>query len=302
MCGTDRENPLRSMTMPRRRPPALDPVQRVIERIDRTAAEGTAPDAVASGFPSLDRVLAGGFRREDLVLLAGDVGSGKSSLALAMAVRAARAGTPVLYLSGEMGEERLTERAVALDARATVDDMRAGRLSDETRAAVGAAALALRGAPLTFRALGSQDFTEVEDAVSMVPAPQLVVVDALAHVMAPRPATRSHDRVALAARALKSLALQRHVTVLALTDLPALDPRRPDPRPVLDDLPGRGALKQEADVVLGLYREEMYRPDSGVEGAAELFVRKNRNGPTGFVDLYFHAKWLRFEDLLDPEP
>jgi replicative DNA helicase len=108
--------------------------------------------------------------------------------------------------------------------------------------------------------------------------------------------------VALAARALKALALQRRVVVLALTDLPALEPGRPDPRPTLDDLPGRGALKQEADLVLGLYREEMYRPDSGVEGAAELFVRKNRNGPTGFVDLYFYAKWLRFEDMLDPEP
>jgi replicative DNA helicase len=68
---------------------------------------------------------------------------------------------------------------------------------------------------------------------------------------------------------------------------------------VLDDLGGRGAVKQHADVVLGLYREEMYRPGQGMEGATELIILKNRNGPTGFVDLYFHQRWLRFEDLLD---
>jgi len=290
------------MPMPRRRSPAIEPVQRVIERIDRTAAEGVAPDVVQSGFPSLDREVGGGFRREDMVVLAGDVGSGKSSLALAMAVRAARAGSPVLFLSGEMTEERLTERAVALEARVAVDDLRNGRLTDEARAAVGAAALTLRGIPLAFRALLGHEFGEVEEAVAMVPAPQLVVVDALQHVAPPRPAVRAVDRVALASRALKAMALQRRVAVLALTDLPGLKAGRPDPRPVLDDLPGRTAVKQDADLVLGLYREEMYRPDSGVEGAAELLIRKNRNGPTGFVDLYFYAKWLRFEDMLDPEP
>ena len=62
-----------------------------------------------------------------------------------------------------------------------------------------------------------------------------------------------------------------------------------------------GSIKQTADLVLGIYREEMYRPGQGVEGATELIVAKNRNGPTGFVDLFFYPRWLRFEDLLDPE-
>jgi replicative DNA helicase len=61
-----------------------------------------------------------------------------------------------------------------------------------------------------------------------------------------------------------------------------------------------GAIKQNADVVLAIYREEMYRPGQGVEGATELIIAKNRNGPTGFVDLYFYPRWLRFEDMLDP--
>ncbi len=62
-----------------------------------------------------------------------------------------------------------------------------------------------------------------------------------------------------------------------------------------------GSVKQHADVVLGLYREEMYNPGAGIEGAAELILAKNRNGPTGFVDLYFYRQWLRFEDMLDPD-
>jgi len=62
-----------------------------------------------------------------------------------------------------------------------------------------------------------------------------------------------------------------------------------------------GSVKQHADIVLGLFREEMYNPGGGVEGAAELIIAKNRNGPTGFVDLYFHHSWMRFEDMLDPD-
>jgi replicative DNA helicase len=87
--------------------------------------------------------------------------------------------------------------------------------------------------------------------------------------------------------------------LLAVAQLPGHRAGRPDPRPVLDDLGGRGAVKQHADVVLALYREEMYRPGQGMEGATELIILKNRNGPTGFVDLYFRPRWLRFEDLLD---
>lgn len=68
----------------------------------------------------------------------------------------------------------------------------------------------------------------------------------------------------------------------------------------LDDFGALGTIKQSADLVLAIYREEMYRPGHGVEGATELIVAKNRNGPTGFVDLYFYPRWLRFEDLLDP--
>jgi replicative DNA helicase len=101
-------------------------------------------------------------------------------------------------------------------------------------------------------------------------------------------------------RALKAVAVDRDLTVLATAQLPHHRAARPDPRPTLDDLGGLGAIKQIADLVLAIYREEMYRSGQGVEGATELIVAKNRNGPTGFVDLYFYSRWLRFEDMLDP--
>lgn len=293
------------MSRARRAGPGPGPdglVNELVERIDARAGGAPSPDTIASGFPSLDRVLGGGFRRQDLVVLGGDVGSGKSALGLGMAIRAAALGVPTLYLSGEMSAERVLERALALEGRAAVDDLRQGRLDDAARAAVGAAAVRLRDLPLLVRPLPGADFEEIGGALEVVPRRTIVVVDSLQHVAPPRPVARSDERLAQVARALKALAVAREVVVLALAQLPLHRAGRADPRPTLDDLGGRGAVKQHADLVLGLYREEMYRPGQGVDGATELIVAKNRNGPTGFVDLYFYARWLRFEDMLDPTP
>jgi len=282
------------------RPTPEDALQSLVERIDGVPPDGIAPDTVPTGFPSLDRMLGGGFRRQDLVVLCGDVGSGKSALGLAIALRSARAGVPTLVLSGEMGPDRVLERALALEGRASVDDLRQGRLDPAARAAVGAAAVRLRDVPLLLRPLAGERFEEVTASLDQVPGRSLLVVDSLQLTPAPRPAARVAERVALAVRALKALAVERNLTVLALAQLPGLRRERPDPRPTLDDLGAFGAIKQSADLVLALYREEMYRPSQGVEGATELIIAKNRNGPMGFVDLYFHARHLRFEDMLDP--
>jgi replicative DNA helicase len=278
----------------------VEPLERLVARIDATPAGSPDPESVPSGYPSLDRMLGGGLRRQDLIVLAGDVGSGKSALALGIAVRVARAGTPVLFISGEAEPDRILERALALEGRASVDDLRQGRLDPTARAAVGAAAVRLRDAPFALRPVLGRRFEELLEAVEMVPPRALVVVDSMALAPPPHPAARSEERMALVARALKGLAIERDVALLATAPLPGLRRGRPDPRPILDDLGGLGTVKHVADVVLAIYREEMYRPGQGVEGATELIVAKNRTGPTGFVDLFFYARWLRFEDLLDP--
>lgn len=276
-------------------------IEAVVHQVDATLDGEPRPDTIATGFPSIDQLLGGGLRRRDLVLLAGDIGSGKSSLALGIAIRSALAGTPVLFLSGEMSEERLMERALAIEGRAAVDELRTGKLDDQHRASVGAAAVRLRSVPLVVRPLLGRDFDEIEAAMKVVPRPALVVVDYLQLVPSPHETRDQEDALALATRALKGVALAEDVAVLAVAQLPSHVATREDPRPTLDDLGGRGQVKQHADVVLGIYREEMYRPGGGMEGATELIVGKNRNGPTGFVDLYFYRRWLRFEDMLDPE-
>jgi replicative DNA helicase len=276
-------------------------LEKLVSEIDARSG-GTPPsDTVATGFPSLDRVLAGGLRRKDLVVLGGDVGSGKSALTLSIAMRATGAGIPTLYFSGEMGPERILERALAIEGRASVDDLRHGQLDDAARSSVGAAALKLRHQPLVVRPLLGADPDEIRTALEMVPPRQLLVIDSLQLTAPPRPAARLEERVALSVRALKALALERDLAVVATCQLPGHRAGRPDPRPTLEDLGGFGAVKQNADVVLMIYREEMYRPGQGVEGATELIVAKNRNGPTGFVDLYFYPRWLRFVDMLDAD-
>jgi replicative DNA helicase len=276
-------------------------LETLVSQIDQRSPDTVSPDTVPSGFPSLDKVLAGGVRQRDLVVLGGDVGSGKSALALEIGIRAAGQGIPTLFLSGEMSPERVMERALAIEGRASVDDLRQGRLDDTSRASVGAAALRLRHTPLLVRPLTGISFDEVQAAVDIVPRRRLLIVDSLQLTAPPRPASRVQERLVLTIRALKALALQWDIAVLVTAQLPNLRSARPDPRPTLDDLGGFGAIKQNADVVLMIYREEMYRPGQGVEGATELILAKSRNGPTCFVDLYCYPRWLRFVDMLDPD-
>ena len=276
-----------------------DSLTNLIKQVDALPPGEIPPDTVPTGFASLDRVLGGGFRQRDLVVLGGDVGSGKSALALAIALRAAAAGYPVAYFSGEMDEDRLMERALALEARVRVDELRGAKLSETGRAALGATALRLKDLPLKVHPLVGRQFDEALEPAWDEP-PVLLIVDYLQLLPPPSARMTQEEDTAFAVRALKGVALDRHLACLAVSQLPKHVSERADPRPTLDDFGAQGAVKQHADVALAIYREEMYNPGGGVEGATELIVAKNRNGPTGFIDLYFHQQWMRFEDMLDP--
>lgn len=269
-----------------------------MKRVDLASDGQPSGDTVATGFASLDRWLGGGIRRGDLVVLGGDVGSGKSALALAMALRMSQAGTSVAFLTGEMTAERVMERALAVEGRVRVDELRTGKLDDMARAGVGAAAVRLRDCPPRVEPLPSASLDAMRARVRELDC-QVVVVDSLQSLaLGSGP---QDELLASAVRALKAAALDMDVTVLVTAQLTRWERGRPDPRPTLDDFGALGAVKQHADVVLAIYREEMYAPGFGVEGATELLVRKNRNGTTGYVDLYFYKQWLRFEDMLDPD-
>src|ERR1044071_3413889 len=133
-------------------------LETLVERVDQQQPGAIAGDTVPAGFPSLDKLLGGGVRRRDLVVLGGDIGSGKSALALGLALRVAQRGTGVALFSGEMDEERLMERALAIEGRVAVDELRGAKLNDETRAGIGGAAVRLRDLPLNSLPLAAPDF------------------------------------------------------------------------------------------------------------------------------------------------
>ena len=281
-------------------PRRSNPVTDVVGRVDAHLGGAPSGDTVATGFPSVDRILGGGLRQGDLVVLGGDVGVGKSSFALAIALRIAERGETAAVVSGEMDEDRLWERALAIEARTRLDDIRRGNLSDEARAALGAAAVRLRNRPLVYRPMAARSFDEVADRIRALHTP-FAAVDYLQLIPPARADVERAEQDATAVRLLKEIALDANVALLLVAQLPRLNPKRRDPRPALDDFGALGAVKYHADVVLGLYREEMYQLTRGVEGATELIVAKNRHGPTGFVDLYFYREWMRFEDMLEPD-
>ncbi len=258
----------------------------------------TAGPPVTSGFPSLDSLLGGGLRRGDLVLLAGDAGVGKSALALAMVLRSTAAGQSAAYLTGEMSAGRVMERALAIEGRVRVDDLRRGGLDVSTHSGVAAAAIALRRRPPLLEDLRDVGVAGVSDFLAQHLGVDLTVVDPIQALT--RGAMPVEEEVADAARRLKELALRRSTVMLVTTGLRESALGRVDMRPSLRDLGGVGALRHHADVVLGLYREELYAPSAHIEGATELAVLKNRSGPTGLVDLFFYKQWLRFEDMVEP--
>ena len=281
-------------------PRRSNPVTDVVQRVDSRLAGSPSGDTVATGFPSVDRILGGGLRQGDLIVLGGDVGVGKSSLALAMALRVAERGESAAFFSGEMEEERVWERALALESRTKLDDIRRGTLSDEARAALGAAAVRLRDRPLAYRPTAAETLEDLADRIRTCHAP-FTAVDYLQLLPPPAAGAEHAEQGAAAVRLLKEVAIDAHTALLLVAQLPRHNPKRRDPRPELDDFGVLGAVKYHADVVLGLYREEMYQLTRGVEGATELIVAKNRHGATGFVDLYFYREWMRFEDMLEPD-
>jgi replicative DNA helicase len=276
----------------------ISPLSLLLGRVDAVADGAVPADTVPSGFPSLDKLLGGGLRRGDLVVLGGDVGSGKSALSLAIALRVAQQRRSALFYSGEMLVERVLERALAIEGRTRIDDLRQGTLDEVTRAGVGAAAVRLRDELPVIERMPAGGVVAIAEEVTAVRGVDLVLVDGLSSLL---PGVRTTvEEEATAVRGLKQLALDARVAVLLTTSLPHLA-ARDDRRPLLDDFGANGAVKERADVVLSLFREGMYDSARGIEGATELLVRKNRNGGIGYVDLYFYAQWMRFEDMLDPD-
>src|SRR5499427_2620023 len=278
-----------------------------MERISVLMESGQGVVGIPSGFHDLDR-MTGGFKDSDLIIVAGRPSMGKTSLALNVGLYAAlEHKKSVAIFSLEMSKEQLTERLLTEQAQIDAQRMHRGLLTEAEFDRVSNALGPLGEAPIYI------DDTPVMDELTMqLKARQaklrhdvdLVVVDYL-QLMHGRHGSDDNrvQEVSAISRALKGLARELRVPVIAISQLSRAPEQRPDKRPILSDLRESGALEQDADVVMFLFRPEYYKSDEK-PGIAEVIVAKHRNGPTGTIELKFRRDHTRFYNLETrrPEP
>lgn len=268
----------------------------VLHRLTAEARPLPASDLVQTGYPSLDRLLAGGLRCGELAVLGGDAGAGKTALALGVAIRAAVGGTPVLILTHESSVAQCWERIVSAESGVTHVALRTGVLPSGGGDALTSAADVLQRLPITVE-LAPHTPGLLAERMEDAGLPPLVIVDGLAGLdQPPRPVAEAH---AQAVRVLKRVAVVQAVAVIVTAPLASDRTLRPPHRPALMDYGMLGSAANVADVVLGVFREALYDDAPDVAGAFEVHVLKHRSAATAFADLYIEPGAGRVEDLLE---
>ncbi len=272
----------------------LHPTFELIEMLHQKKGRITG---VESGFTDLDNLTAG-FQNADLVVVAGRPSMGKTSFALNIAQHCAiETNVPVAFFSLEMSKEQLVQRLLSSVAGVDAMKLRTGYLSEKDWPKLAKAAGILGDAPiyiddtpllsvLEMRAKARRLKSEVDLGIVMVDYLQL---------MKPGQEKRSRqEEISMISSSLKALAKELNLPVIAMSQLSREPEKRPDKRPALADLRESGAIEQDADVVIFIYREEVYKGSSGKAGEAEVIIGKQRNGPVGKVKLTFLKKCTRF--------
>jgi len=280
------------------------------EHIERLMGSEGGITGVRTGFPDLDEMTTG-LQNGDLVIVAGRPAMGKTAWALNVAQAAATDhNVPVAIFSLEMSKEQLVQRLLCSLGRIDGMNLRRGRLSDSEHQHLANAAGHLNSAPLWIDDSPAMSVLEMRAKARRLKSENnlgLLVID----YMQLMGSSGRHDsrvqEVSEISRGLKALARELEVPVIALSQLSRQPEQRPDKRPQLSDLRESGSIEQDADMVMFLFREEYYaKRENGVpvddqgnslEGKAELIVAKQRNGPTGKIDLYFHKRYTRFDSV-----
>ncbi len=274
------------------------------ERIDELHREGGKVRGLPTGFYDLDNKLAG-LQKSDLIILAARPSMGKTTLALDIARQVAKNKHPVGIFSLEMSKEMLVDRMICAEAGVDLWRMRTGRLREEEDdfGRIGHAMATLAEAPIFIDDSASANIMEVRTKARRLKAEHgldLIIIDYLQLMEGRNRSSENRTQeVSEISRALKSLARELDVPVLALSQLSrAVELERP-PKPKLAHLRESGSIEQDADVVLFIYREYMYKReeiDPDRRYIAEVIVAKHRNGPTGTVELIFNEEKVRFEN------
>jgi replicative DNA helicase len=280
-------------------------VMRTFEEITKAAERKEHITGLPSGFTDLDWYTAG-FHPGDLVICAGRPGMGKTAFAMNLAVNACRARqAPVVVFSLEMPKEQLARRLLCSEAGIDSNKLRTGRLSRDDWAPLTQAAGDLSIMPIwmddTPPALTLMELRAKARRLKSDKGLELIVVDYLQLMHSGMRSESREQEISEISRSLKALAKELEIPVMALSQLNRGVENRgnKDKRPQLSDLRESGAIEQDADTILFIYRDEVYNPESTDKGVAEIIIGKQRAGPTGTVRCRFRRECTRFENLVE---
>ena len=272
------------------------------ERISQLVEMGVEVTGAPSGYRELD-LLTSGFQPGNLVILAARPSMGKSGLGLCIATNlAVRHGVPVALFTLEMSKAEVTQRMMCSEGKVESQRLRTGRLAPDDWPRLTTACDRLMKAPIYVDDAGSTTMMELRSKArrlkSREPNLGLIVVDYLQLMTSGASAENRVQEVSQISRALKVLARDLDVPILAMSQLSRAVEQRQDKRPLLSDLRESGSLEQDADLVFFIYRDEYYLgEESDQQGIAEVILAKHRNGPTGTVKLSFLRRYAKFADL-----
>ena len=278
----------------------------VVERIDLLYNRENQSDVtgVPTGFADMDRMTSG-FQPGDLVIVAGRPSMGKTALALNIAEHVALdAGLPVGIFSMEMSASQLAMRLLGSIGKLDQHKLRTGRLAEDDWRRLTDAVGRLSEAPIQIDEAAALNALELRARARRLHRQYgqlgMIVVDYLQLMSASSQGENRATEISEISRSLKALAKELNVPVVALSQLNRSLEQRPNKRPVMSDLRESGAIEQDADLILFIYRDEVYNPDSPDKGRAEVIIGKQRNGPIGSVMLTFQGEYTRFANFADP--
>jgi replicative DNA helicase len=283
-----------------------------MERIEAIHAGGESITGVPSGFADLDDMTSG-FQPSDLIIVAARPSMGKTAFTLNIAQNAAiTKEKKVAFFSLEMSKESLVQRMLTAEARIDAQKLRKGMLRDDDFPRLARAAGILTHAPIWIDDTPGITMLEMRSKARRLKADQgldMVIVDYLQLMSGPAGSENRQQEVSQISRGLKALAKELSVPVIALSQLSRAPEQRTgdSKRPQLSDLRESGAIEQDADLIMFIYRPEVYegpvdKDGNSLEGRAEIIVGKQRNGPIGFVNLFFHKNYTRFENFTNRMP
>jgi replicative DNA helicase len=281
-----------------------DIIKESLDYVDGLHKRGQHITGVPTGYDEIDDLTAG-LQASDLIVIAGRPSMGKTSLALGVAQHAAiRHGQVVGIFSLEMSKAQLVLRMLSSVAHVDSHALRIGQLQKEDWWRLAEAAEKLEQAPIYIDDSGALTVQQMRGKARRLQTEcqlHLLIVDYLQLMQGRGDAESRQQEISDISRSLKALAKELNVPVVALSQLSRAVENRQDKRPVLADLRESGAIEQDADLVMFIYRDEVYNPETTDKGIAEILVRKHRNGPTGDRQLVFLDKYAAFENLAKHE-